>query len=421
MRRAFQPVFRLHFEAAPEQSPGTDPHLITMNKPDESHTMFMLRGGGTMPTDQAVRDAQASAQGPAQTASVLVVDDSRTLRRLLIRALNDIGISNITEAADGREALNLVHSRSFDLVLLDMEMPELDGLQVLYAIKSDPFTRSVPVIVISGAEQLENAVKCIEMGAEDYLPKPFNAVLLRARVMSSLEKKRLRDLDRLRLTELQYEKELLQLEKEKSEHLLLNILPRAIADRLKGGERTIADSHPQVTVLFADLVGFTLLSRKTAPQELVNLLNEVFSHFDKLAEQHGLEKIKTIGDNYMLVGGLPLPREDHAAAVAEMALDMLAAVARINEKNQRQISIRIGINSGPVVAGVIGRKKFTYDLWGDTVNLASRMESSGLPNSIHVSPSTHAALSGKFALAERGLVVCKGVGELTTHFLTGRK
>lgn len=387
----------------------------------ESRTMFMLRGGGVVPADQAMQPAQAAAQGPAQTASVLVVDDSRTLRRLLIRALTEIGITNITEAENGREALDLVHSKEFDLVLLDMEMPELDGLQVLYAIKTDPFTRAVPVIVISGEEQFENTVKCIEMGAEDFLPKPFNSVLLRARVMSSLEKKRLRDLDRVRLAELQYEKELLQLEKEKSERLLLNILPRAIADRLKRGERTIADSHAHVTVLFADLVGFSQLSRATAPHDMVNLLNEVFSHFDRLAERHGLEKIKTIGDNYMLVGGLPLARDDHAAAVATMALEMLEDVARINVKNQRQMSIRIGINTGPVVAGVIGRKKFTYDLWGDTVNLASRMESLGLPDHIHVSSSTRAALDGGFVLTERGRVVCKGVGEITTYFLTGRK
>lgn len=396
-------------------------HEDDKNEGEESHTMFMLRGGGVVPTDTAMRSAQAAVQGPALTASVLVVDDSRTLRRLLIRALNDIGIANVTEAANGREGLELVNSKEFDLVLLDLEMPELDGLQVLQAIKADPLARSLPVIVVSGAEQFENAVKCIEMGAEDFLPKPFNPVLLRARVMSSLEKKRLRDLERVRFAELQYEKELLQLEKEKSEHLLLNILPRAIAERLKGGERTIADSHPQVTVLFADLVGFTQLSSKTAPQDVVNLLNEVFSHFDRLAERHGLEKIKTIGDNYMLVGGLPLPRADHAVAVAEMALDMLEDVARINAKNQRQISLRVGINTGPVVAGVIGKKKFTYDLWGDTVNLASRMESAGLPNTIHVSPTTHAALAGKYELSERGLVSCKGVGEITTYFLTGRR
>ena len=165
-----------------------------MSDDDESHTVFMVRGGGT--PNSAAPAAEAAVQNPAQTAVVLVVDDSRTLRRLLIRALNEIGVRNITEAADGREALNLVRAREFDLVLLDMEMPELDGLQVLYAIKSDPLTRAVPVIVVSGAEQFDNAVKCIEIGAEDYLPKPFNPVLLRARVMSSLEKKRLRDLDR---------------------------------------------------------------------------------------------------------------------------------------------------------------------------------------------------------------------------------
>jgi adenylate cyclase len=392
-----------------------------MNDGEESHTLFMLRGSGAVPVSKAVQAAQAAAQGPAQTASVLVVDDSRTLRRLLVRALNDLGFTDITEAANGREGLDLVNSKEFDLVLLDMEMPEMDGLQLLHAIKTDPLTRSLPVIIISGAEQFDNAVKCIELGAEDYLPKPFNPVLLRARVMSSLEKKRLRDLDRVRMAELQYEKELLQLEKEKSEHLLLNILPRPIAERLKGGERTIADSHAQVTVLFADLVGFTQLSSKTAPQELVNLLNEVFSHFDRLAERHGLEKIKTIGDNYMLVGGLPMPRDDHAVAVAEMALDMIEDVARINDMKRRQISIRIGINTGPVVAGVIGKKKFTYDLCGDTVNLASRMESAGAPNCIHVSPSAHAALVGKYELTERGLISCKGVGEITTYFLTGRK
>ncbi len=392
-----------------------------MNDGEESHTLFMLRGGSAVPVNEAVQAAQTAAQGPAQTASVLVVDDSRTLRRLLIRALNDLGITNTTEAANGREGLDLVNSKEFDLVLLDMEMPEMDGLQVLYAIKTDPLTRSLPVIVISGAEQFDNAVKCIEMGAEDYLPKPFNPVLLRARVMSSLEKKRLRDLDRVRLAELQYEKELLQLEKEKSEHLLLNILPRPIAERLKGGERTIADSHAQVTVLFADLVGFTSISRQTGPRELITLLNDVFSHFDRLAERHGLEKIKTIGDSYMLVGGLPVPRGDHAEAVAEMALDMIEEIGRYNRQSQTQINVRIGINTGPVVAGVIGKKKFTYDLWGDTVNLASRMESAGLPNTIHVSPDSQAVLADKYDLTERGLVSCKGVGEITTYFLTGRK
>ena len=390
-----------------------------MSDDDESHTVFMVRGGGT--PDSAAPAAEAAVQNPAQTAVVLVVDDSRTLRRLLIRALNEIGVRNITEAADGREALNLVRAREFDLVLLDMEMPELDGLQVLYAIKSDPLTRAVPVIVVSGAEQFDNAVKCIEIGAEDYLPKPFNPVLLRARVMSSLEKKRLRDLDRVRLKELQCEKELLQFEKEKSERLLLNILPRPIADRLKSGERTIADNYSAVTVMFADLVGFTQFSSRTNAGELVTMLNQIFTAFDRLVERHGLEKIKTIGDSYMVVGGLPIARNDHAIAVAEMALELLEAIAIINREVGSERAIRIGINSGPVVAGVIGRKKFSYDLWGSTVNLAARLESGGMPGQIHVSQSSYEALKDHFDFTERGVIHAKGVGDITTYFLTGKR
>ena len=172
-----------------------------------------------------------------------------------------------------------------------------------------------------------------------------------------------------------------------------------------------------VSVLFADLVGFSMLSRKTEPQEMVTLLNEVFSHFDRLVERHGLEKIKTIGDSYMLVGGLPLPRADHAAAVAEMALDMIEDVARINEQSQRQISIRIGINTGPVVAGVIGRKKFTYDLWGDTVNLASRMESGGLPDSIQVTRPVYEKLKDQFVFEPRGEIEVKGKGSVEAWLL----
>ena len=390
-----------------------------MSDDDESHTVFMVRGGGT--PDSAAPAAEAAVQNPAQTAVVLVVDDSRTLRRLLIRALNEIGVRNITEAADGREALNLVRAREFDLVLLDMEMPELDGLQVLYAIKSDPLTRAVPVIVVSGAEQFDNAVKCIEIGAEDYLPKPFNPVLLRARVMSSLEKKRLRDLDRVRLKELQCEKELLQFEKEKSERLLLNILPRPIADRLKSGERTIADNYSAVTVMFADLVGFTQFSSRTNAGELVTMLNQIFTAFDRLVERHGLEKIKTIGDSYMVVGGLPIARNDHAIAVAEMALELLEAIAIINREVGSERAIRIGINSGPVVAGVIGRKKFSYDLWGSTVNLAARLESGGMPGQIHGSQSSYELVKDHFDFTERGVIHAKGVGDITTYFLTGKR
>lgn len=213
----------------------------------------------------------------------------------------------------------------------------------------------------------------------------------------------------------------LKLEQQKSERLLLNILPEPIAQQLKDGHSSIAEGFAEVTILFADMVGFTQLSEHIPPGQLVNLLNEIFSAFDQLSEKHGLEKIKTIGDAYMVVGGIPTRRSDHAEAIAEMALDMQDELARFNVKNIATLNIRIGINTGPVVAGVIGTKKFIYDLWGDAVNTASRMESHGLPGSIQVTESTYERLQNKYQFKERGVIQVKGKGEMTTYLLTGRK
>ena len=371
----------------------------------------------------AVSNFGVSAEILEQTKSmkVLVVDDSKTLRRILIRELNSIGITNISEAGDGNEALERLHVESFDLMLLDMEMPELDGLGVLKVVKSTPELSYLPVIIVSSAEDFDRIVECIQVGAEDYLPKPFNAVLLRARVFSSLEKKRLRDLDREHILELQREKEMLHIEQMKSEKLMLNILPKPIADRLKRGEKNIAGSYPEVTVLFSDLVGFTKMSAKKTAPELVKLLNDIFSRFDKRAELLGLEKIKTIGDAYMAVGGLPIPRSDHAEIVADMALGMYQDLADFNQDNQQEIQMRIGIHSGPVVAGVIGFTKFSYDLWGNTVNTASRMESTSGNGRIQVSAITHELLKEHFVLEEREMIECKGLGPMLTSYVNARK
>ena len=352
---------------------------------------------------------------------ILVVDDSRTLRRILIRELNSLGFQNTLEAADGIEAIATVRSKSIDLMLLDMEMPELDGLGVLTELKSDDTYKSLPIIVISGAEQFDKTIKCIEIGAEDYLPKPFDPILLRARIFSSLEKKRLRDLDQKRVEELNKEKELLEFEQMKTEKLMLNILPKPIAERLKKGEKNISGSYPEVTILFSDLVGFTKMSSQKSAADLVKLLNDLFSRFDKRAENLGLEKIKTIGDAYMAVGGLPIPRSDHAEITADMALGMFEDLAAFNAENNAELNMRIGLNSGPVVAGVIGFTKFSYDLWGNTVNTASRMESTSLPGRIQISPATQEALHDRFVLEERELMECKGLGQIMTHFLNGRK
>ena len=208
-----------------------------------------------------------------------------------------------------------------------------------------------------------------------------------------------------------------QIEQGKSEKLLLNILPSPIVDRLKLSSEAIADGFAEATVLFADIVGFTELSSRLSPKELVHRLNEIFSAFDALVEKHGLEKIKTIGDAYMVVGGLPEPRSDHAIAMAQFAIEMRSELQRINERLGESIDIRIGINSGPVVAGVIGTKKFIYDLWGDAVNVASRMESHGKPGEIHVSDTTYQKLRSHFHLEPRGMIHVKGKGDMETYWL----
>ena len=211
--------------------------------------------------------------------------------------------------------------------------------------------------------------------------------------------------------------EALAIEQSRSEKLLLNIMPRSIADRLKANDLLIADSHEAVTIMFADLVDFTHISAGMPPSELVDLLNQVFSKFDELTEKYGLEKIKTIGDAYMVVGGAPVARDDHAIAVARMAIEMQSALAETTKRTGKNLMMRIGINSGPVIAGVIGNTKFSYDLWGDTVNMASRMEHYGLPNVIQVTEPCYMLLKDYFEFEPRGLISVKGKGEVATYIL----
>jgi len=207
----------------------------------------------------------------------------------------------------------------------------------------------------------------------------------------------------------------------KSERLLLNVLPQAIAERLKRGQKIIADSFTEATVLFADLVGFTELSTRISPTELVELLNRVFSKFDHLADHHRLEKIKTIGDAYMVVAGLPVPRADHVRAIADIAIDMQHEITKIKLRDGRPLSLRIGIHTGPVVAGVIGIRRFTYDLWGDTVNVASRMESQGDPERTQVTEAVYNRLKNGYNFEQRGAIAIKGKGDMITYWLLDKK
>jgi adenylate cyclase len=211
----------------------------------------------------------------------------------------------------------------------------------------------------------------------------------------------------------------LRQEQQKAENLLLNILPRSIADRLKAETQPIADQFGSASILFADVVDFTPWSERLPPAEVVGYLDHIFSHFDELVERYGLEKIKTIGDCYMVAAGVPTPRNDHARALALMALDMLKAMRAEDEVGHLGLELRVGINSGPVVAGVIGRKRFLYDLWGDAVNTASRMESHGTPGRIQITRATYELLRDEFECEPRGTIAVKGKGEIEAWYLTG--
>jgi len=346
-----------------------------------------------------VSEVQTTA---AASGRILVVDDIEANRDLLSRRLGREG-HDVAVAGGGIEALEKLQGENFDLVLLDLMMPDMNGFEVLARMKEDNRLRDVPAIMISALDEMDTVVRCIEAGAEDYLPKPFDPVLLRARINAGLEKKQWRDQ--------------LALEKAKNEKLLLSILPHQVVQRLNAGETIIADRYDDVSVLMSDLVGFTEFSAGTPPADLVKYLNWLFSQFDILASEIGVEKIKTIGDSYMVVAGIPEPRTDHANAAARMALGMMEVLKKANAEFDHAFQARIGIHSGPVVAGIVGTHRFVYDVWGDTVNVASRLESNSLPDRIQVSESTSRQLGGGPNLESRGGIEIKGKGRMNTFFL----
>jgi adenylate cyclase len=264
-------------------------------------------------------------------------------------------------------------------------------------------------------------LRALKAGAKDFVSKPFDLAEVLIRVYNMLEVRLLHE-----ETKKLYDR--VVAEQKLSERLLLNVLPHSIAERLKGRPEVtvdnftevIADSYAEVTVLFADIVEFTKFSVGVSPEVLVGVLNDIFTRFDSIADKRGLEKIKTIGDAYMAAAGLPVPVADHASRAAHMALDMIEAVEGFNEHSPYKLKVRIGIDTGAVVAGVIGKRKFLYDLWGDVVNTASRMESHGVAGQIQVTDSTRQRLSEPFRFERRGPIDVKGKGEMHTWFLTGR-
>ena len=349
-------------------------------------------------------------------AKLLIVDDLVANVLLLERLLRSAGYSDISSTQNPTEVIDLHRQNKYDLILLDLNMPEMDGFQVMEGLKGIETEGTLPVLVITA--QPNEKLRALKFGALDFLSKPFDIAEVLARVQNLLQ---------VRLLNLEIKKlyEQVLVEQDLSEMLLHNVMPQAIAERLKGRSKlttdhlnqAIVDSYANVTVLFADIVGFTAFSQGVSPEVVVGVLNDLFTRFDQIAEHRGLEKIKTIGDCYMAAAGLPVVVADHADRAAHMSLDMLIAIQDFNTSSEHPLNIRIGISTGAAVAGIIGKTKFLYDLWGDVVNTASRMESHGTAGRIQISDATRQALIHPFSLKHRGVIEVKGKGEMRTWFL----
>jgi len=361
------------------------------------------------------------AVGPAIDGHrVLLIDDQPMIGEAVRRLLADQTDISYCFCRETNKAFDTAEQFRPTVILQDLVMPGIDGLDLVRQFRQRAATAQIPVIVLSATEEAATKAELLEAGASDYLVKLPHQIELIARIrVHSDAYKRLLERDAA-FTALERSLADLTREREKSERLLRNILPDTVAERLKNNIGTIAESYPSVSVLFADLCGFTTFSQHVDASQLVDLLDDIFSAFDHLANAYGVEKIKTIGDAYMAVAGLPEPREDHAEAVAGMALGMLEAFRGVMRNRGLSMEVRIGIHSGPVVAGVIGKHKFSYDLWGDTVNTASRMESHGEPSRVHVSEATQIMLKDRFRFADRGEMAVKGKGLQRTFFLLGR-
>jgi class 3 adenylate cyclase len=333
---------------------------------------------------------------------VLIVDDEEQNRAILHDPLEAHGYE-IAEAENGMAALDSIAARLPDVILLDVMMPQMDGFEVCRRLKTDSRTAHIPILMVTALSERKERLMGIAVGANDFLNKPVDIQDVTLRVGNAVYAKHLHDQ--------------LLAANEKSAQLLLNMLPKSVAERMIKGETNIADSHPDVTVLVADLVGFTRLSAHIGADQIVQLLNEIFSAFDDLTEKHGLEKIKTIGDAYMAAGGIAMPRSHHALAGAELAFAMQAEIERLNHKHDLSIHLRIGICTGPVVAGVIGRNRFAYDIWGETVNTACHLESTAAAGKIQIAEATHERLEGKYQPGPRYSVEGKGQNRLFAYSL----
>lgn len=346
-------------------------------------------------------------------ASILVVEDSPVNQKILKNLLEGEGYA-VQTANHGKEALGQLQAEVPDLIVLDILMPEMDGLELCRLLKQQPALSDIPVIFISSLDNPTDKLSGFAAGGVDYITKPFHPAEVLARISTHLKICRLQ-------RQLEEKNRQIGVEKQKSEALLLNVLPARVAQELMEKGSCTPQCFADVTVCFVDIVQFTASAAILEPEVLIGELNILFTAFDRIAEANQCERMKTIGDAYLCVCGIPEKNERHVQAMADTALEMIAFLTGRNQTTELQWQVRIGIHSGPVVGGIVGTKKYLYDIFGDTVNLASRLERLSVPMCINVSAEVHRRLHDAFVFSAPQQVAMKGKGLQTTYFLEGRQ
>ena len=356
--------------------------------------------------------------------TILIVDDIQENVSVLYRFLTDMGLKGLV-AKNGKQALQIAGVAPVDLILLDVMMPDLSGFEVCKVLKSQEKTQDIPIIFMTALTDTIDKIKGFELGAADYVTKPFQQEEVFARVKSHLKICKLqRQLQaqnqqlQQQTNELAKRNDIITKEKEKSDKLLLNILPVRVANDLKETGKTESEIFDNVTVFFSDIVGFTKISSQLETPVLINELNSIFTAFDNIIEQHQCERIKTIGDAYLAVCGMPEINPNHTENIINAAIDIIEYLTKRNQNiGGIKWEVRIGIHTGKVIGGVVGVKKYIYDVFGDTINTASRMESNSEPMKINISETTYQIVKDKFKATARDSLSVKGKGNMNMYFI----
>ncbi|MDM8544080.1 adenylate/guanylate cyclase domain-containing protein [Desulfococcaceae bacterium HSG9] len=352
----------------------------------------------------------------AKKWKILVVDDEPNNLQLMMQILQDR--YQLAFASSGEEALEAVLKSEPALILLDIMMPGMNGYEVCKILKADEKTCDIPIIFITAMGEVENETKGLELGAVDYITKPIKPSIVKARIKTHLSLINAREELIRKQEQLIEQNKIIRKEKEKSEKLLLNILPAKIVDDLKRFGKTEPQIFEHVTILFSDFVGFTKMSATIEPIVLMRELNDIYTAFDDIIESNRSERIKTIGDAYLCVCGLPEANPDHGENIIKSGIEMIRYIEKRNQSSKFEWKIRIGVHTGKIVGGIVGIRKYIYDIFGDAVNTASRMESNSEPMCINISETTYNIVKDKFDFIERKPIDIKGKGRMKMYFLS---